>query len=73
MAGRLSDSLDLKVGLTCTFSPSSSSDQPDSIQHKVMQAESKPWLPVSEENLPPDQNLSGQNVMVTVKGVFDWL
>jgi hypothetical protein len=38
-----------------------------------MQAESKPWLPVSEENLPPDQNLSGQNVMVTVKGVFDWL
>ena len=69
---RVSDSLDLSVGLTYTFSPTAANAKPDTLQFQYLHAESKSWLPPSEDNLVPDQNLSGHNVMVTVKGKFQW-
>jgi hypothetical protein len=70
---RVSESLDIKIDLTYSFSPSTATAAPDPLQLQYLHAESKSWLPTSEENLPPDQNLSGNNVMITVKGVFNAL
>jgi len=72
MACRANRGLDLSVGLTYTFSPTAANGQPDSLQLQYLQAESKSWLPPSEDNLLPDQNLSGHHVMITAKGKFDW-
>jgi hypothetical protein len=70
---RVSDSLDLSVGFTYTFSLAGGSTSNDPLQLQVIHAKSQPWLPTSEENLVPDQNLAGHNFMLTVKGKFDWL
>jgi hypothetical protein len=70
---RVTDSLDLKVGVTATVSPFAAPGAPDPLQLQYLQAASKSWLPTSEENMPPGQDPTKYNVMFSVKGVFDAL
>jgi hypothetical protein len=70
-AKRVSDALDIDVGITYTYSLNNSAASNDPLQLQYLHAESKSWLPPSQENQPPDANRSGHNFMFTVRGQFN--
>ncbi|MFL5046674.1 MAG: hypothetical protein ACJ8EA_17730 [Xanthobacteraceae bacterium] len=70
-AKRLSNAIDLDVGVTYTYSPGSEPGGPESLQLQYLHARSKSWLPSSRDNVSPDANRSGHNFMFTIRGTFD--
>ena len=65
------EALDIDVGITYTYSLNNSAASNDPLQLQYLHAESKSWLPPSQENQPPDANRSGHNFMFTVRGQFN--
>jgi len=70
-AKRVSNAVDLDVGITYTYSPSSELGSAEELQVQYLHARSKPWLPQSRDNQPPGADRSGHNFMFSVKGTFD--
>ncbi|HEY3065909.1 MAG TPA: hypothetical protein VGL09_08970 [Methylomirabilota bacterium] len=72
-AKRLTDTVDLNVGLTYTYTPETEPGKPDNLQFQYFKAKSHSWLPESRENLPPATDQSGHSLMFRVRGTFDAL
>jgi len=67
---RVSDSLDIKVGVTYTYSPKSDTP-PDPFALQYKHAEAMSWLPTSADNLNPDPDRSGHNFFFNISGTFE--
>lgn len=72
-AKRVSDAVDLDVGITYTYSPSHAAGESEALQLQYLHARSKSWLPRSQDNDPPGDDRSGHRFMFTLKGTFDML
>jgi len=70
-AKRVTNAVDLDVGITYTYSPSSDFGEPEQLQVQYMHARGKPWLPTSRDNQPAGADRSGHNFMFAIKGTFD--
>ncbi len=69
---RVNDSLDVKVGVTYAYTLASPPET-YSLSAADILAGYKSWLPPSEENIPPDMNMAGHNLMFMIKGQFSGL
>src|SRR5215475_1105929 len=72
-AKRVTNAVDIDIGMTYTISPSSAAGTNEDLQLQYLRARSKPWLPTSRDNMSPDADRSGQNFMFNIKGTFDAL
>jgi hypothetical protein len=70
-AKRMSSTVDIDVGLTYTYSPARAASLNDPLQLQYLHARSKDWVPASQDNVPPDVDRSGHNIMFSIKGTFE--
>lgn len=73
-AQRISNTVDLGVGLTYAYSPSSGGpDEPDRQELHYLEAKYQPWLPASQENIAPAEATSKHRFMFRIEGTHDLL
>lgn len=70
-ARRVSNAVDLDVGITYTYSPTSEAGETEALQVEHLHARSKSWLPTTRDNQSPGADRSGHNFMFNIKGTFD--
>jgi hypothetical protein len=70
-AKRVSNAVDLDVGITYTYSPSSAAGEVERLQVQYLHARSKSWVPQTRDNEPPGADRSGHNFMFSIRGTFD--
>jgi len=70
-AKRVSNILDIDIGITYTRSQSKLPELSDPLQLQYLHAQSKSWLAPSRDNAPEGADRSGQNFMFTIKGEFE--
>jgi hypothetical protein len=72
-AKRVSNAVDLDVGITYTYSPTSATGESEELQVQFLHARSKSWLSPSRDNASPGADRSGHSFMFAIKGTFDRL
>jgi hypothetical protein len=70
-AKRVSNAVDLDVGVTYTYSPSSAAGEAERLQVQYLHARSKSWMPQTRDNEAPGADRSGHNFMFSIRGTFD--
>lgn len=70
---RVSDTVDLGVGLTYAIDVFGERAAPTPAHLHYLESKYKPWLPPSQENVPPAEDRSGQRLMFRLKGTHDLL
>lgn len=68
---RVSDTVDLGVGLTYAVDPFSKPADPRPAHLDYKRARYKPWLPTSRSNVAPAEDLSGHRIMFSIRGTHD--
>lgn len=72
-ARRVSETVDVNVGITYTYSPSGAVGEDEKLQVNYLHARGKPWMPETRDNEPDGKDRSGHNFMFSIKGTFDAL